>query len=102
MASSALARRRSLGHHRGNRAIGIDREVKGEVYEEVRYRAVADYREGDGPGLLDTDLAVEDEIIRQVGGVLVALAVSAGEQSVLVSDEVEDAGAVEGRLRREV
>jgi len=63
-ASSALAGRGNFSHLRGNRAIGIHRDVKGEVYVEVRCRPVADYREGEGPGCLHTGLAVEVGIIR--------------------------------------
>ena len=41
-ASSALAGRGYFSHLRGNRTIGIHRDVKGEVYVEVRSRPVAD------------------------------------------------------------
>ena len=63
-ASSALAGRGNFSHLRGNRAIGIHRDVKGEVYVEVRCSPVADYWEAEGPGCLHAGLAVEGGSIR--------------------------------------
>ena len=45
-----MAGRVHVSHLRGNRAIGIHREVEGDVYIEVRRRPLADHREGEGVG----------------------------------------------------